>query len=74
MKLVTILASPCKDDKPPFSYNEDAFIDWVDEVFHEGYKLAKGATHDRYGMKRPTTLQEAIASVELHGYEVEVTQ
>jgi len=35
---VTITYSPCKDDEVPFTYEEEGFIRWFDEVFQEGYK------------------------------------
>lgn len=73
MRNVTVLVSPCEDDETPFSYDEEAFIEWVDEVFCEGYKLAEHETHNRYGQKRPASVSEAVAIIESHGYKVEVS-
>ncbi len=44
MRTVIVEASPYQEDyedmdrAPPWSYDEDNFIAWVDEVFLEGYK------------------------------------
>jgi hypothetical protein len=68
MKLYTVTYSPCESDETPFSYEEDAFIGWVDEVFCEGYKREDD---DLEG--RPQTAQEAIDIIVEHGYRIKVT-
>lgn len=67
MARYTVTHSPCETDETPFSYEEDAFIGWVDEVFCEGYKRADADTDGR-----PQTAKEAIDILESYGYDVEV--
>lgn len=50
------------DNPPPWDYEEDGFVRWVDEVFLEGYK-----TDDTIGL----TVEEAVSTIEELGYEVE---
>lgn len=65
--LITVTHSPCPTDQTPFSYDEGAFIDWVDEVFCEGYKREDS---DLEG--RPQTLEDAMGIVENAGYHLQL--
>ena len=61
--LITVTASsdPQLVTHPlPWSYTEDAFINWVDEVFREGYKRNNP----------PMTLEEAIGVAESFGLTI----
>jgi len=67
MRHYTVTYSPCETDETPFSYEEDAFIGWVDEIFCEGYKRDED---DMEG--RPQTAQVDI--IEDQDYVVEVNE
>jgi len=70
--LVRVLSSPFAEDyppendnPPPWDYEEDNFIGWVDDVFCEGYKRQ---SDDLEG--RPQTLEEALEILISNGYDV----
>lgn len=60
---VRVISSPYpQDDGFPAEYEEQAFLDWVDEVFREGYKKDIS----------PIELDTAIELLEELGYDVEI--
>lgn len=65
-KTITITHSPCKDDETPFSYQEDGFIRWVDEVFQENYKKPRDTPFP--------TLEQAFTLLDQMGYRYEVKE
>jgi hypothetical protein len=65
-KLYTITAVPILcEDEVPYSYDEDGFVRWVDEVFMEGYKKPDDAPFPSVG--------ECLDLLEGQGYTVEVS-
>jgi len=40
-KLYTITESPFEDDETPLSYEEDAFVSWVDEFSWRATRMTK---------------------------------
>lgn len=63
MNIYRIIYSPCEDDECPFSYGEDGLINWVDEVFLEGYKNEDEPC---------PTINECLNILANNGYEVEI--
>lgn len=56
---------PLDPDNPlPWEYTEDAFLDWVWEVFQEGYKRVIPLL----------SLEKSISLVEGFGYEVKIEE
>jgi hypothetical protein len=68
-KIIIVTSSPFPADNedpeiaPPWEYHEDGFINWVWEVFEEGYK---------YEEECSMSLDEAIEIVEGAGYEIKI--
>lgn len=61
---VTITKSPYRDDEDlPWSYSDRSFVEWVDEVFREGYKRSNP----------PMSVEEAMDLVSDEGYELEAS-
>lgn len=65
-KLYTIVAVPALcEDEVPYSYAENGFVHWVDEVFMEGYKKPDDAPFP--------SAEECLKLLEGQGYTVEVS-
>lgn len=65
MTKVIVRKSPDPEEEGlPWEYSEDAFIDWVDEVFREGYKKENPPMH----------LDKAVQVITGFGYEVELCE
>ena len=62
-----VVSSPYEeDDNLPWEYEEDAFVNWVDEVFLEGYKKPDDAPFPG--------VEECLDVLHGAGYEVEVSE
>ena len=64
MRIIVTASSHTEDEDLPWVYSEDAFVNWVDEVFRESYKRDVDSI----------TTEQAVELVRSNGYTVEVKE